>query len=239
MASRDVFLEALRNFANDLTSRSNPTDVVDALAVTASRLLAAAAAGVTLVDADGVPSFGSASSEAAGVLERAQQSSSQGPCHDVIRLRIPVLVDDLSVRSDWAVYRDQAEAVRIRSVMGIPLATETASLGALDVYGEAPRPWTPDDVAIGMVLADLTTMALAYNAQLAEAKRLSEQLQTALDSRILIEQAKGLLAGELGIDIDASFGLLRSHARATRTSLNDLARAVVEDGLRPDSSAAD
>jgi GAF domain-containing protein len=173
------------------------------------------------------------------VLERTQTTSSQGPCHDVVRLRVPVLVDDLSVRADWPIYSERAEAVRIRSVMGIPLATETASLGALDVYGEAPRPWTPDDVAIGMVLADLTTMALAYNAQLAEAKRLSEQLQTALDSRILIEQAKGLLAGELGIDIDASFGLLRAHARATRTSLNDLARAVVEDGLRPDSSAAD
>lgn len=237
MASRDAFLEALRDFANDLTNRPNATDVVDALAVTASQLLAATAAGVTLVDANGVPSFGAASSETAGALERVQQSSSQGPCHDVIRLRIPVLVDDLSVRSDWAIYRDQAEALQIRSVMGVPLATETASLGALDVYSDAPRPWTSDDVAIGLVLADLATMVLAYNAQLAEAKRLTEQLQTALDSRILIEQAKGLLAGELGVDIDTGFGLLRAHARSTRTSLHETARAIVEDGLRPDAAA--
>ena len=237
MASRDVFLEALRDFANDLTSRPDPTDVVDSLAVTASQLLAATAAGVTLVGTDGGQIFGSASSETAGELERTQQSSSQGPCHDVIRLRMPVLVDDLSARADWPIYRDQAEAMGIRGVMGVPLATDAVALGALDVYNESPRPWTPDDVAVALVLADLTTMVLEYNAQLAEAKRLSAQLQTALDSRILIEQAKGVLAGELGIEIDAGFDVLRSHARATRTSLHDLARAVVEDGLRPGPTA--
>jgi GAF domain-containing protein len=236
MDNRDGFLEELRSFANDLTRRRDATDVADALVVAATQLLAATSAGVTLADPQGVLAFGSASSEAAGVLERTQQVSAQGPCHEVIRFRVPVIVDDLSKHVEWPIYCDRAEALRIRGVMGVPLAADDTSWGALDIYSEGPRVWTSDDVDIALVLADLTTMVLAHNAQLVEVLRLNGQLQTALDSRILIEQAKGLLAGELGVDMDTSFGLLRAHARTTRTGLQEVARAVVEDGVRPDTA---
>lgn len=109
-------------------------------------------------------------------------------------------------------------------------------LGALNVYDDHVRKWSETDIESGRVLANMATGYILHASRLGEADRLNEQLQNALDSRIVIEQAKGILAGEHGVSVDDGFEILRQHARSNRASLRDVADAVVKIGLRPEPS---
>jgi AmiR/NasT family two-component response regulator len=118
-------------------------------------------------------------------------------------------------------------------VLGVPLRLQARSIGSLDVYDTGSRVWSPDELAAATVLADIAASYVAHASELDGAKRLNEQLQTALDSRVLIEQAKGILAGERKISVDDALEILRSHARSNRASLRAIAEAVVNLGMRP------
>lgn len=121
-------------------------------------------------------------------------------------------------------------------MIGIPLTVGERRLGALNIYNQAPRTWTPDDIANARVLANVATSYVLHASRIDEATRLNEQLQHALDSRIVIEQAKGLLAGEYGIPLEASFTISRHHSRSNNATLRSVADAVVTLGLRPQAS---
>lgn len=109
------------------------------------------------------------------------------------------------------------------------------ALGALNVYNADPRSWSPDDVRAAEVLAKIATSYVLHSSRLAASARLNEQLQKALNSRVVIEQAKGLLAGELRIGLDEAFDRLRQHARRNHVTMRNVAHAVVELDLRPNA----
>ncbi len=233
MASNELLFDVLKRFANTLAHDYDVADVLYELTEHAVEVLGATSAGVSLAEADGVLKFVTASSQAAADIELVQQESQQGPCHEAYTTATAVMVNNIGEASSWPVYRSKAREVGLLAVAGIPLTTGDRHLGAMNIYADGPRDWTPEDIAAASVLADMATSYVVHASELARAQRINEQLQQALTSRIVIEQAKGILAGERGLRVDDAFELLRKHARRNGASLSSVADAVVRLGLRP------
>ena len=113
------------------------------------------------------------------------------------------------------------------------MALAETPIGSLNIYDDKVRDWSGHDRLAVQVLADMATAYVAHASELDRARRTNEQLQTALDNRVLIEQAKGILAGERNITLDQAFNVLRNHARRRNVPVRSIANAVVELGLRP------
>lgn len=113
------------------------------------------------------------------------------------------------------------------------MMVDSRALGALNLYADQPRQWSDDDLAAARVLADMATSYIVNASELERAQRTAEQLQEALDSRIVIEQAKGILAADGRLEMDQAYQVLRRHARNHSASLRSVAEAVVNLGLRP------
>jgi AmiR/NasT family two-component response regulator len=118
-------------------------------------------------------------------------------------------------------------------VLGIPLSTNDQALGAMNIYSLTERDWHPSDVRVARVLCDMAASYVVNASELDQARRTAEQLQEALESRIIIEQAKGVIANEQRITVEEAFVILRRHSRRQGASLRAVSQAVVELGLRP------
>ena len=233
MPANDLLLDVLKRFAATLAGSFDVSEVLYDLNDRVVEILGADGAGVSLGDDHDMLRFVAANNEASAAMETAQQDSQQGPCHDAYQTLTPVLVTDLADHADWSVFRAQAHQIGYQSVAGIPMALNGKRFGVINVYSCDVRTWTDDDIAAALTLADMATSYVVHSSEIENVRRVNEQLQTALDSRIIIEQAKGLLAGERAIPIDAAFALLRDHARANSATLRSVAEAVVNLGLRP------
>jgi GAF domain-containing protein len=232
MTSNDILFDVLKRFANTLAHSYDVADVLYELTEHAVEVLGATSAGVSLAEADGVLKFVTASSQAAADIELVQQESQQGPCHQAYETSSAVVVNSIIEATSWPVYRAKSNEVGLLAVAGIPLTSGDRHLGAMNIYMNEPRYWTPEDISAARVLADMATSYVVHASELAKAQRINEQLQQALTSRIIIEQAKGIIAGERGLRVDDAFELLRKHARRNSASLSSVADAVVRLGLR-------
>lgn len=239
MPANDALFDVLTRFADTLADHYDVADVLYALTDHTVEVLDATGAGVSLTDDHGALQFVSANSEIAAQLERVQQDSRQGPCHEAFTSGSEVVVEDITAHDEWPTYRSKAADLGLRSVIGIPLVVGGRRLGALNIYNDVQRTWTGVDIANARVLANIATSYVVHASRLDEARRVNEQLQQALDSRVIIEQAKGILAGEYGIPLGTSFDLLRHHARSNSATLRTVAEAVVTLGLRPPPSERD
>src|SRR5260221_1898550 len=208
------------DFLHVLTDRS-----VQLLDVSAARLLVADPRGELRVVA--------ASSEAARLLELFQLQNDQGPCLDCFRAGQPVAADDLAAAGDrWHRFAPAARQAGFAAVQALPMRLRDQVIGALNLFRERPGPFDPADVRIGQALADVATISLLHERGMRRSDALNEQLQTALNSRVIIEQAKGKLAERLSLDTNQAFSLLRDHARSRNQLLSDLAQAFI-DGSEP------
>ncbi len=233
MINPESLLDVLTRFSRTLASSYDVSDVLFELSDSVVAVLGAAAAGVSLADETGTLRFATASNEVVGFVEQVQQDSRQGPCHRAYATNEPVFISDLRACDDWPAMRDAALRVGFIAVAGIPMALNGITLGSLDIYDDDVRAWADDDAAAARVLADIATSYIVHASELEQARRINEQLQAALDSRVLIEQAKGLLAGERHISLDEAFKVLRRHARSHNATVRSVAVAVVELGMRP------
>ena len=225
--------EALSCLANTLASEYTMADVANSIVTHAPRILAIAGSGLSLASGPQLR-FAAASDEVMARVERSQAELQQGPCIDAHRNGTPMLVANLhSFLGRWPRFARLAISCDVVAAAGIPLRLSGSRLGAFNLYATAPRTWSEADVQIASVLADLAS-ALLLNALARDgARRTIGQLREALDSRIVIEQAKGVLAAERGIPVDSAFELLRAHARRHHAALRSVADAVVRLGLRP------
>src|SRR5580700_1650667 len=198
-------------------------DVVDFLHLLADRsvaLLAASAAGVVLADPRGQLRVAAASSEAAELVELFQIQNDEGPCLDCFRTGRPVSATGLAVLGErWPGFA---------AVEALPMRLRDQVIGALNLFRAGPGPFDPADLRIAQALADVATIGLLQERSLRRSETMAEQLQAALNSRVIIEQAKGKLAERLGTDMDEAFRLLRDHARNTNQRLTDVARNFVD-----------
>jgi GAF domain-containing protein len=164
-------------------------------------------------------------------IEAVQERHQEGPCVEAFRTGEIVTVSDIAGLQKWHPYRAAAADSGWKSVVGLPLSLDEHRVGSLNVYDRRVRDWSVADLDAARALADIATAYLTRAGELAEAQELSKQLQRALDSRIIIEQAKGIVSRDQQVSVDAAFELLRRYSRNTNTPLRDVATAVVNDGL--------
>ncbi len=226
-----------RTFVELVDTLVDDFDVVELTALLTERcveLLGASAAGLVLADLRGTLRLLAATSEAIQHVELFQLEADEGPCRDCYRTNAVVTVDDLAATDRWPTFGPVAVAAGFRSVTAMPLRLRQRVLGALNLFHSRPGGFDRADVATAQAFADVATIALIQHDQALEARALTEQLQRALDSRVLIEQAKGVVAERTGVTTDEAFARIRLHARSHGRRLSDVAREVVERRALPD-----
>ena len=188
----------------------------------------AASVGLLLADEGGRLHFMAASTEGARHLELFQLQHDEGPCLDCYRTGEPVM--EAGLRPDdtqWPTFTPRALAAGVRSVHAFPMRLRDRVIGAMNIFDADPMPFSDDDVKVVQALADVATIAIIQERAISRAETVTEQLHGALNSRIVIEQAKGVVAQRHGVDVDTAFERLRAHARSHRLRLAELARDVV------------
>ncbi|MEV6510269.1 GAF and ANTAR domain-containing protein [Streptomyces sp. NPDC051642] len=221
-----TFVELADNLVADF-------DLIDFLRLLTDRcvgMLGASAAGVLLADRDGELRVMAASDEQVRLLELFQLQNDEGPCLEAFRTGTQVIVPDLTREIDrWPRFATAAHRGGFGAVQALPMRLREETVGALNLFHAAPGPFDPVDAPIAQALADVATISLLQQRSSARSTVLNEQLQTALNGRVLVEQAKGKLAERQGIDMEQAFTALRSYARSHNRRLSDLARAFIDD----------
>lgn len=234
----DREVEVVEAFVALATSLAVGLDVVDLLSELTDQctaLLDVNTAGLLLADSRGNLHVAAASSERAHNLELFQLQREEGPCLDCYHSGQPVAVTDLDEAADrWPQFTAAAAAADIHSVHAVPLRLREMTLGALGLFGTGTGRLNPADLTLGQALADVASVALVTERAAADRDLVVEQLQTALDSRVVLEQAKGLLAERGDLTMDQAFAYLRQYARDHNLRLSDLGSSLVHRDLATD-----
>jgi transcriptional regulator with GAF, ATPase, and Fis domain len=226
--------DTLDAFVRALTEQRDAVEVLYRLAEHAANILGAEGAGVSLADDHGELHPVTGINQLTTELEDAEHRFRQGPCVEAFRTRSVVVVDDLDAReADWPHWSRVARARGIRSAIGVPIQARGLWMGGLNVFSLESRAWQEDEKHRLHLMVDLAAGNLLDLSELEQSMRRADQLQHALDSRVIIEQAKGVLANDFDCTVDQAFVALRSYARRRGTNLRTVAHAVVHRGLRP------
>ncbi|MGX5186193.1 GAF and ANTAR domain-containing protein [Streptomyces avermitilis] len=224
-----TFVELADNLVADF-------DLIDFLRLLTDRcvgMLDASAAGVLLADREGKLRVMAASDEQVRLLELFQLQNDEGPCLECFRTGTPVIVPDLTREADrWPRFVTAAHRSGFGAVQALPMRLRDETVGALNLFRAAPGPFDLIGTPMAQALADVATISLLQQRSSQRSTVLNEQLQTALNSRVLIEQAKGKLSERQNIDMERAFTALRGYARAHNRRLSDVARAFI-DGSDP------
>ncbi|CAN5734551.1 GAF and ANTAR domain-containing protein [soil metagenome] len=220
--------DAFVNLADTLVADYDVMELAQQLIDSSMTLLPIAAAGIVLGDFLGELYVFASSSEQTRLLELLQLHAGSGPCLQAYRTGEAVIVDDLSVDPwRWRAFAERATEYCFRSVSALPLRLRDERVGALNLFRTEIGTLSHTDVAVGQALADVAAIGILHQRILIHSEQVNQQLQHALNSRVVIEQAKGVIAERGSVDMDAAFALLRGHARRTQQRLADVARAVV------------
>jgi GAF domain-containing protein len=220
----DTFIE----LADTMVAEFDVIDFLHMLTDRSVQLLAASAAGVMLADPRGTLRVAAASTEAAELLELFQLQNDQGPCLECFRTGRPVSATDLTGPDQrWPRFALAAAQAGFSTVEALPMRLRDQVIGVLNLFRADPGPFDPGDLRIAQALADVATIGLLHERNVRRRETVAEQLQGALNSRVVVEQAKGKLAERLSIDMDRAFTMLRDYARNTNQYLTDVARDFV------------
>ena len=222
-----VLTEAFVSLADTLVTDYDVIDLLHRLCTDSVTLLQVDAAGLLLSDQRGTLRVVSSSTEQAHLVELFQLQADEGPCLDCFRTSQQVISPDFGHEARWPRFVPHARQAGFRSVHALPLRLRSETIGALNLFASTSGVLSPHALRVGQALADVATIGILQERALRRQEVLAEQLQAALNSRVIIEQAKGMLAERGQIDLPHAFTLLRTHARARQQRLSDLARDVV------------
>jgi GAF domain-containing protein len=218
--------------ADSLVDRFDIVDLLTLLAERSVEIFDVDAAGLLMSDIGGELRLMAATSEAIELVELMQLQADQGPCLDCFRTGAPVLVADLGdVAERWPRFAPEAMSAGFRAIHAVPLRLRGKVIGALNLFRTSPGGLDHADATAAQALADVATVALLQQRAVTEAQILAEQLQDALNSRVAIEQAKGVLAAQADLGMDEAFLQLRRYARAHQRLLTEGAEDVVAGRL--------
>lgn len=225
----ETLLRTLVELADTLVDDFDVVDLLTLLTDRCVELLDVSAAGLMLVSGEGELRVVASSSEAMRVVELFELQSQEGPCLDCYRSGEPVINQDLAtVDGLWPNFGPVALEAGFRAVHAVPMRLRGKVIGALNLFdtktGQLDR---DDDIVVARALADVATIAILQHRAVQEAYILNEQLNHALNSRVVIEQAKGVLTERLGVDMEQAFFSMRNHARNHNLRLVDIAHGVV------------
>lgn len=224
----------LSEFAQTLTARFDVSEVLYRLAENVIAILGVRGAGVSVIDQHGQLRPVTGINELTLTLETVEEQFQEGPCVDAFRQGDVIVVADIEKDIDrWPKWASEAMRNDVWAVLGIPLRVRDQSIGAMNVYSGERRQWREADVRVAKILTDMAASYVANASALQESQRTAEQLREALESRIVIEQAKGIVSVDQSCSVDEAFSILRDHSRRHQVTLRTVAQAVVQLGLRP------
>jgi GAF domain-containing protein len=224
--------EVFVTLADSLTDDFDATDLLHYLAEACVELLGIDAAGIMLSDLRGGLKLAASSSERIRNLELFELQVNEGPCLDCFHSGQPVLNASIAeARDRWPRFVEVAEEAGVQATHALPLRLRGVVIGAMNLCSDNTRSMTEPDIALGQALADMATISLLQDRSSTEKSALADQLQAALNNRVIIEQAKGMLAGRANITPDAAFELIRAHARANNNRLLHDAKSIIDGSL--------
>ncbi len=220
-----------RAFVQIIDTLVDDFDVIDLLTTLATRtvdVVGAAEAGILLAGPDRHLQLMAASNEPVQLLELYQLQNREGPCLDCYSTGEPVIAPDLRAETPWPRFAAECVSAGFPSVCALPIRLRDAVLGCLNLFMTEPGGLSSNDVALAQALADVACIAILQNQTAAEASQREQQLQRALDSRVSIEQAKGMIAERARVDMHEAFSRLRGYSRDNNLRLTEVAVGLVQ-----------
>lgn len=219
--------------ADSLQQGHDVVDTMDYLVEVSTEFTSAIEAGIVLSDGSGVLHVVASTSERTTDVEEEQLGTTEGPCWEAFRAGHLVEIPNIADTSGrWPRFAAAAESRGFRAAHAVPLRLRDENLGSLNLFSNQPGALSNADAALAQALADVATIGIIQQQTIQRGVTLSEQLQRALDSRVVIEQAKGFIAQRNGLPIDGAFAVLRGYARRTNTRLHDVAVQVTMNQLQ-------
>jgi transcriptional regulator with GAF, ATPase, and Fis domain len=225
-------LETFVTLADTLVADYDVVDLLQLLVDTCRDVLDTTAAGILLADENGELEVIASTSEASRLVEVMQLSAEEGPCIESFRSGRRVSVPDIAdSKQEWWQFRGSALRQGFHSMDALPLRLRDTTIGTLNLMRESPGAAPEESVAAAQAFADVATIGILHERTVRESTVLTEQLQSALNSRIVIEQAKGVVSHTRGVSIDEAFTLIREYARSHSTGLSLVAARIVNRTL--------
>jgi GAF domain-containing protein len=220
------------DLADTLVTDFDVIDFLHTLATRSVELLGANAAGIMLADHRGELHVMASSTEEARLLELYELQNDEGPCLDCYRTGRPVAREDLpTMHAAWPAFTPRLQQLGYRSAQALPMRLRNETIGALNLFRTEPGRLSDADLGIGQAMADVATVGLLQERAIAARELLATQLQAALTSRVVLEQAKGMLAQRAGLTLDQAFHLMRGYARSNNRRLSDIATHIINGTL--------
>jgi len=224
---------AFVKLADALVGEYDLLDVLHTLVEQAVALLDATAAGLLLADANGDLQVLASTSEESRLVEMLQSEAGIGPCVDAFRTGEVVTMSDIELeRVRFPDFAEAALSQGFHSVHAIPMRVRPQTIGALNMFRAEKGILSGEDAAIGQALADVATISILHERTFRENSVINEQLQRALNSRVLIEQAKGVIAQQNTVDMNEAFSRLRAYARSHNESMRESAESVIQNLIK-------
>ncbi len=232
--TRDArLLQTFAMLADTLVDDYDVVDLLQSLVDACRDLLDMTAAGILLADRGGDLELVASTSEASRVVEIMQLAAHDGPCIECYRTGQAVSVPSIAeAPAEWSAFRESALQQGFASTEAIPLRLRESTIGTLNLLRSEEGPADEADMAAARAFADVATIGILHERSLRESEVLSEQLQLALNSRVVIEQAKGVVSFTNGVPVDEAFDLIRAYARGHQLPLRDVASRLVRRELQ-------
>jgi GAF domain-containing protein len=239
MTREQRIVETFVELANTMVDDFDVIEFLHRLAERCVELLDCTEAGLLLVDAAGVLRVMASSSERSDALDLMQTQNEEGPCFECFHRGEAVSSTDLTNElARWPTFAPAAVARGFYSVQALPMRASGDTIGALNLFRSQPGVIWDDDLPVGQGMADIAAVALLHERSLRESRGRVDQLQGALSSRVVIEQAKGVLAERAGISLDSAFARLRGYARTNNRRLSEVAGELIDGRLEPAALAS-
>jgi len=224
--------EAFVSLADTLVTDYDVVDLLQNLVDTTAQLLESEAGGLLLADEVGELAVVASTSEETRLVELLQLDTGLGPCVEAFETGVVLEIDDIEATGDrWPLFTAGALAQGFNAVLAVPMKLREKTIGTLNLFRSARGPFGPVDVVVARGLADIATIGILHERAVRESDIARQQLQHALNSRVIIEQAKGVIAQLRGVSMDESFRILRQYSRNNNVSLRDVATLVVRRSL--------
>ncbi|MFG6503799.1 GAF and ANTAR domain-containing protein [Microbacterium sp. P05] len=230
--TRDARLSAaFLKVADTLVDDYDVVDLLDTLVQECTVFVGSDAGGLLIADADGWLQLIASTNEEAEFVEIIQLNAGEGPCVDAYKTGVGVTVPDLSENNQWPAFSAEALKQGFRSMHAFPMRLRGETIGAMGLFSVTTGELSESDVAVAQSLADVATIGILQERSLRDTTMVADQMQRALDSRVLIEQAKGVIAAQTGVNMHTAFAILRDYARNNQLKLGAVAERVAERTL--------
>ncbi len=222
---------AFVKLADTLVADYDVLDMLHTLAEECVDLLQVDQVGLLLAGPHGDLQVVASTSEQSELVEILQLQAGEGPCIECYHTGSVVTIADIAALDKWPAFQQAALRQGFASVHVVPLRIHERVIGAMGLFGSATGDLEQEDAVIAQALASVATISLLQERTIRESQIVNDQLQRALNSRIMIEQAKGVIAQISTVTMDEAFSRLRNHARSTHQTLNDTSQQVIDRTL--------